>query len=85
MYLASYPSQSSPTVFTDEPKKKEGEALLGRCDSFVVETNVHYRVTRQTGSHIRLTCESSKQHHFRYRRIPSHIFCSRVADTGILK
>jgi len=23
-------------------KKKEGEALLGRCDSFVVETNVHY-------------------------------------------
>ena len=23
-------------------KKKEGEALRGRCDSFVVETNVHY-------------------------------------------
>ena len=23
-------------------KKKEGEALHGRCDSFVVETNVHY-------------------------------------------
>src|ERR1035438_5487120 len=23
-------------------KKKEGEALRGRCDSFVVETDVHY-------------------------------------------
>lgn len=28
-----------------------------------------YRTTRQTGSHIRLTCEAPKQHHI---TIPSH-------------
>ena len=28
-----------------------------------------YRVTRQTGSHIRLTCEQPKQHHV---TIPNH-------------
>jgi predicted RNA binding protein YcfA (HicA-like mRNA interferase family) len=28
-----------------------------------------YRVTRQTGSHIRLTCETPKQHHI---TIPNH-------------
>jgi len=28
-----------------------------------------YRVTRQTGSHIRLTCEQPKQHHI---TVPNH-------------
>jgi predicted RNA binding protein YcfA (HicA-like mRNA interferase family) len=28
-----------------------------------------YRVTRQTGSHVRLTCEQPKQHHL---TIPNH-------------
>jgi hypothetical protein len=31
--------------------KKEGEVLRGRCDSFVVETDVHYRATSE-GWHI---------------------------------
>jgi len=32
-------------------KKEDGEALRGRCDSFVVETDVHYRATSE-GWHI---------------------------------
>lgn len=32
-------------------RKKEGEVLRGRCDSFVVETDVHYRATSE-GWHI---------------------------------
>ena len=31
-----------PTDSAEDPKKKPGEPLRGRCDSFVVETDVHY-------------------------------------------
>ena len=40
-----------------------------------------YRVTRQTGSHIRLTCESPTQHHV---TIPAHAVLKVGTLSGIL-
>ena len=45
------------------PRAVSGESLAKSLQKF------GYRTTRQTGSHIRLTCDSPNQHHI---TIPNH-------------
>lgn len=42
---------------------------LDSADLVKALARLGYRVTRQTGSHLRLTCDSPKQHHV---TIPAH-------------
>ncbi len=45
------------------PRDLSGADLIRRLEP------LGYKITRQTGSHIRLTCDSPKQHHI---TIPNH-------------
>ena len=45
------------------PRDLSGEQLIKKLE------RLGYRVTRQTGSHIRLTCDNPTQHHI---TIPNH-------------
>lgn len=45
------------------PRDVSGEQLVKKLE------RLGYRMTRQTGSHLRLTCESPSQHHV---TVPNH-------------